>query len=77
VPVSSRICGLDVRTDLELVAGVMCAGYSQGGVLRAGASRREEVRYTVASPPGRYTLRIRHALDPEIWVAAELEVVDR
>ena len=28
----------------------------------------------ITSPPGKYSIRVRHLLDPAVWVPAELTV---
>ncbi|HYK83627.1 MAG TPA: hypothetical protein VEU55_10840 [Gemmatimonadales bacterium] len=73
---TSRICGLDTAGDLGLVtARLACAGYSVSATLASGASITGADVRVVASPPGRYTLRVRQLLVPEAWV--EVPVVVR
>jgi hypothetical protein len=78
VQLESRICGLDLGGDLELSFppgfGV-CAGYSMEGTIAPGESRAGSELQRVDSKPGTYTLRVRHALRPELWV--EMRVVVR
>ena len=78
VELQSRICGLDLGGDLELTFppdfGV-CAGHSMHGTIAPGESRGGSELQRVASKPGTYTLRVRHALQPELWV--EMRVVVR
>ena len=74
--VVSRICGLDTKGDLELTGSrFMCAGYSMNTVLAPGDSVTGNAFRTIASGPGRYTLRVRHLLVPDAWV--EVSVVVR
>lgn len=69
VDVVSRICGLDVETSLKLsVAGVACAGYSMQGPLAPGDTLQGFTTAVVVGPPGTYTLRVRHLLNPDVWV---------
>jgi hypothetical protein len=78
VPLSSRICGLDLGGDVQLThpPGIgFCAGHSTSGSLEPGASRESADIRRVSSLPGTHTLRVRHALQPELWV--ELSVVVR
>jgi hypothetical protein len=75
VALSSRHCGLDYAGSLELAwpPGIAkCAAYSGRGELAPGDSVVGYDLMTVASPPGRHLLRVRHALEPEAW--AELSV---
>lgn len=74
--VVSRICGLDTGGDLELAGSMfMCAGYSMNASLAPGDSATGNDVRVVASPPGEYTLRVRHLLVPDAWV--EIPVVVR
>lgn len=67
--VVSRICGLDTKGDLELTASrFMCAGHSMNAALAPGDSVTGNDFRTIASGPGRYTLRVRHLLAPDTWV---------
>jgi hypothetical protein len=78
VVVSSRICGLDFGGSLDLTypnGSAACGGYSTAGSLAPGESRTNTDLNRVASAPGTYTLRVRHALQPELWV--EMRVVVR
>jgi hypothetical protein len=78
VALNSRICGLDFDGDLDLAhpnGSAACAGYSMGGSIAPGESRTNTDLNRVVSPPGVYTLRVRHALQPELWV--EMRVVVR
>jgi hypothetical protein len=78
VQLESRICGLDLAGDLELSFppgfGV-CDGYSMHGTIAPGESRSSSELRRVDSKPGTYTLRVRHAVQPELWV--EMRVVVR
>jgi hypothetical protein len=76
VTLASRICGLDLAGDLGLTFPVgigMCTGHSMSGPLAPGASRESTEIKRVSAAPGTYTLRVRHALHPEMW--AEMQVV--
>jgi hypothetical protein len=78
VTLNSRICGLDFGGNLELAypnGSATCGGYSTSGSIAPGESRTSTDLNRVASAPGVYTLRVRHALQPELWV--EMRVVVR
>lgn len=75
--ITARICGFDVSTDLQLDRSpiVQCGGYSVLGTLSPGSSLTEVWNGgKVDSPPGRYKVRVRHALDPELWTEAWITV---
>lgn len=75
VEVTSRICGIDVETTLKLSGpNLSCAGYSMHGELAPGDSLLGSALGTVASGPGTYTLRIRHLLNPDVWVEVPITV---
>ena len=77
VDLESRICGLDLggTLQLNLPTGILaCAGYSAGGTIAPGESRESTAIRRVSSPAGTYTLRVRHALRPELWVELRVKV---
>jgi len=75
VDVTSRICGLDLETSLQLTnAFISCAGYSMHAALARGDSLQGFARRVVAGPPGNYTLRVRHLLNPAVWVDVPVTV---
>lgn len=75
VDVTSRICGIDVETALKLAGPNMaCAGYSMHGELAPGDSLLGSALGTVASGPGTYVLRVRHLLNPDVWVEIPITV---
>ena len=75
VELQSRICGLDLETSLKLTnAFVSCAGYSMRGELAAGDSLQGFARRVVDGPAGNYALRVRHLLNPDVWVEVPLTV---
>ena len=71
---TTRICGLDWEGVQTEMAGVACAGYSMkssvapNGFIEGGDAR------IIKSPPGDYTLKIRHLIDPEQWIEVKLHV---
>ena len=75
VDIVSRICGLDLETALKLnAAGVACAGYSMQGPLEPGDSLQGFSSRVVVGPAGTYTLRVRHLLNPDVWVEVPVTV---
>jgi len=75
IDVASRICGLDVESSLNLTnAFLSCAGYSMQGELAVGDTLHGFARRVVAGPAGAYTLRVRHLLDPDVWVEIPITV---
>ncbi len=75
VDVTSRICGLDIESSLALVnSSLRCAGYSSQSELAAGDSILGFERREVAGKAGDYTLRIRHLLNPDVWVEVPVSV---
>jgi len=75
VDVTSRICGFDIESSLALVnSSLHCAGYSMHGELAAGDSILGFERREVAGQAGDYTLRIRHLLNPDVWVDVPVTV---
>lgn len=73
--VTARVCGLDLRTDLSLrEAEVRCSAYSSELRLMPGDSAWAADGGIVVSRPGRYTLRVRHILDPQAWIEVRIRV---
>ena len=80
VALESRICGLTLDGDirLEWPPGLfVCAGFSMGGTIAPGESRESTEIRRIASPSGGYTLRVKHALQPERWVEMRVVVRER
>ena len=78
VDVASRICGLDLQTSLSLTNPfIWCGGYSAQGTLAAGDSIQGYDRRVVSGPAGTYTLRLRHLLNPDVWVDVPVTVRTR
>jgi hypothetical protein len=74
---SSRVCGLDFGGDLKLTWPPnlgKCAAYSMSGDLAPADSVLGFDTMRVDSPPGEYTLRVRHALSPEGWYELRVRV---
>lgn len=78
VTVSSRICGLDYGGTLKLAfpnGSASCGAIGVGGPLAPGESRTNTDLNRIASALGVYSLRVRHAVQPELWV--EVPVIVR
>jgi hypothetical protein len=78
VSLSSRICSLDFGGTLKLTWPpelAKCAGYSMQQDLAPGDSVVGHDVMRVDSPPGEYTLRVRHALVPDAWYELDVLVV--
>jgi hypothetical protein len=78
ITLQSRICGLDLEGDLSLSVPIdimTCGGHSMANSLAPGDSVQSTAVRRVASAPGTYALRVRHALNPELWT--EVRVVVR
>lgn len=74
--VTSRICGLDLEGNLPLTNPFgWCAGYSRHGELAPGDSISGYDRRVVGGFPGNYTLRVRHLLEPDVWVEVPVTVL--
>jgi hypothetical protein len=70
IPLESRVCGLDYAGSLEVVSFLLhCAAFSQTTELAPGDSVVTTDIMRVASPPGQYELRVRHAVAPEHWAS--------
>ncbi len=73
--VTYRICGLDVDTELELPwPGGVCLGHSATGRVQPGDTILGYHLGVIESPPGEYALRVRHLLEPELWVDVSIVV---
>jgi hypothetical protein len=80
VSLESRICGLTFGGDLHLTTPPdigTCAGFSMGGTIAPDESRESSELRRVSSVPGTYTLRVKHALQPELWVELRVVVWER
>lgn len=76
IDVASRICGLDVESSLKLTNSFLaCAGYSMQGALATGDTIQGFDRRVVGGIPGNYVLRVRHLLNPDVWVDVPVTVV--
>jgi hypothetical protein len=78
VALESRMCGLDIGGTLETgwpPGLIKCAAYSGTGSLAPGDSVVTYDRVQVLSPPGRYELRVRHALRPSATAVLAVKVV--
>jgi hypothetical protein len=81
VPVTARVC-LFFDSDVEITAEadrfepfISCGAVQQTTQLAPGASVGPmELRYRIRSGPGVYTIRVRHALNPEFRAEASFRI---
>lgn len=81
VPVTARVC-LFFASDVHITAEadlfeplVSCGAVQQTSELAPGASVGPmQLRYRLRSGPGVYTVRVRHALDPEFRAEASFRI---
>ncbi|MDQ3997908.1 MAG: hypothetical protein M3303_12930 [Gemmatimonadota bacterium] len=81
VPVTARVC-LFFDSDVEITAEadrfepfITCGAVQQRTELAPGASvGAMELRYRIRSGPGVYTVRVRHAVDPEFRAEASFRI---
>ena len=79
-PVDLRyvVCELDIEGELKTMAPlILCFAYSIDGTLQPGEQVTGSLQRVVTSPAGRYSISVRHLLDPDVWVPAELTVLPR
>jgi hypothetical protein len=75
VSIEHVVCELDLEGDLRTEAPfILCAAYSVRTTLAPGEQAIGTLQRRIVSEPGRYTIRVRHLLDPDVWVPAELTV---
>ena len=74
VNVTHVVCELDLEGIETMSPLILCAAYSVTGRLEPGQEVTSQLQRIVTSPPGKYTIRVRHLLDPAVWVPAELTV---
>ena len=75
VTIDYVVCELDLEGELRTEAPfIMCFAYSVRGTLAPGEQAVGHLQRRIVSGPGRYTIRVRHLLDPDVWVPAELTV---
>jgi hypothetical protein len=75
VTIEHVVCELDLESDLQTEAPfILCFAYSVRGTLAPGEQAVGTLQRRIVSGPGRYTIRVRHLLDPDVWVPAELTI---
>jgi hypothetical protein len=75
VSVEHIVCELDIDGELKTEAPfILCVAYSIRTTLAPGQESVGHLQRRIASGPGRYTIRVRHLVDPDVWVPAELTV---
>ena len=78
VTVERVVCELDIETSMGLEDPfIRCVAYSVNGPIAPGETATSHMQRVVTAAPGRYTISIRHLLDPDVWVPAELTVHPR
>jgi hypothetical protein len=81
IPIKTRVC-LFTENDIQISAAadrfeplIVCGAVEQTIQLAPGASvGRMEARYRLRSGAGDYTIRVRHALDPEFRAEASFRI---
>ena len=75
-PVDIRhvVCELDLEGIDTMAPLILCFAYSIDGKLAPGEEVSSRLVRVVTSPAGKYTIRVRHLLNPDVWVPAELTV---
>ena len=75
VNVNRVVCELDLETTMMTEpAFIHCLIYSHDGPLAPGEVATSTLSRVVTAPPGRYTISVRHLLEPSVWVPAELTI---
>ena len=74
VDITHVVCELDLEGIETMSPLILCFAYSIDGKLEPGQEVTSRLMRIVTSPPGKYTIRVRHLLDPDVWVPAELTV---
>jgi hypothetical protein len=75
VSIEYVVCELDLEGELKTESPfILCFAYSIRGTLAPGQQVTGTLQRRIVSGPGRYTIRVRHLLDPDVWVPAELTV---
>ncbi len=78
VSIEHVVCELDLEGDLKTYSPlILCAAYSVRSTLAPGQEVSSRLERVINSEAGRYTIRVRHLLDPDVWVPAELTVHPR
>jgi len=78
VNIHRLVCEVDIETTLEVEGPfIHCIIGEMNGPLAPGEEDTRTVSRRILSPPGRYTVSIRHLLQPSVWVTAELTVYPR
>lgn len=75
VSIEHVVCALDIEGELVTEPPyIHCVAYSVRSTLAPGEEVSSLLERVVASGPGRYTITIRHLLDPAVWVPVELTI---
>jgi len=71
-------CELDIDTTMQMQAPLIyCFAYSMKGPIAPGETVTGRLERVVSAPPGRYSIAIKHLLNPDVWVPAKLTVHPR
>ena len=74
VDITHVVCELDIEGIETMAPLILCFAYSIDGTLAPGEEVTSRLERPVTSPAGKYTIRVRHLLDPDVWVPAELTI---
>lgn len=74
VDITHVVCELDLEGIQTMSPLILCFAYSVTGKLAPGEEVTSRLQRIVTSPPGKYTISVRHLLDPSVWVPAQLTV---
>ena len=74
VEITHVVCELDIEGIETMSPLILCFAYSITGTLQPGEEVTGRLQRIVTSPPGKYTITVRHLLEPSVWVPAELTV---
>jgi hypothetical protein len=78
VNIHRLVCEVDIETSLQMEGPfIHCIIGVLDGPLAPGEEDTRTVSRRILSPPGRYNVSIRHLLQPDVWVTAELTVYPR
>jgi hypothetical protein len=77
VDITHVVCELDLEGIETMSPLILCFAYSIDGKLAPGEEVTSRLQRIITSPAGKYTIRVRHLLNPDVWVPAELTVQPR
>ena len=74
VDITHVVCELDIEGIETMSPLILCFAYSIDGTLAPGEQVASRLERVITSPAGKYTIQVRHLLDPDVWVPAEITV---